>query len=289
MKPTTNIEVITFPLDHFGQSGCRAGAELLQDAIEEFLLDNEEEPRPFRPDAYQGLVNVTELSFPTAKDLLDWKSQGRKIFRQLRKKKSKLLWLGGNHLSVLPVYEELASKEVKKPGTNLVIQFDAHWDLYQLHDVTAHPANGNFLLHSDEPTPPIIQIGHRDLLLHPSEAKPYFEQIYSALDIQQHGMRIFKDILTRCQHAKSIWIDIDIDVIDPAFAPAVQQPLPFGLAPLQFLQILQTLWNTGKVNGVSLSEFDPSRDQRDQTLELLGWLIEWMLLAWTEPTASPQT
>ena len=33
-----------------------------------------------------------------------------------------------------------------------------------------------------------------------------------------------------------------------------------------------------KVAGMSISEFDPGRDGRDASLNLLGWLIEWVLL-----------
>jgi hypothetical protein len=29
---------------------------------------------------------------------------------------------------------------------------------------------------------------------------------------------------------------------------------------------------------MSISEFDPGRDRRDASLNLLGWLIEWLLL-----------
>ena len=74
-----------------------------------------------------------------------------------------------------------------------------------------------------------------------------------------------------------MWIDLDGDALDPAFAPAVQQPLPFGLTPTQFLALLDAAWSD-KVVGVSVSEFDPGRDVRDRTLNLLGWLVERLLL-----------
>jgi arginase family enzyme len=77
--------------------------------------------------------------------------------------------------------------------------------------------------------------------------------------------------------ADRVWIDIDADVFDPAFCPAVHQPAPFGLSPLQVLGLLDAVWSD-KVVGVSVSEFDPGRDVRDTSLNLLGWLLEWVLL-----------
>jgi agmatinase len=84
-------------------------------------------------------------------------------------------------------------------------------------------------------------------------------------------------IQKRAAKAKRVWIDVDVDVFDPAFAPAVHHTLPFGLTPQQFLPLLEAAWSA-KVAGFSVSEFDPGRDVRDTTLGLLGWLLERVLL-----------
>ena len=81
----------------------------------------------------------------------------------------------------------------------------------------------------------------------------------------------------RAAGAKRIWIDLDCDAFDPAVLPAVQQPLPFGLAPAAFLKLFDAVWSD-KVAGMSVSEFDPGRDVRDTGLNCLGWLLEWVLL-----------
>ena len=89
--------------------------------------------------------------------------------------------------------------------------------------------------------------------------------------------KVAASLRKRVGKAKRVWIDLDADVLDPAFAPAVPQPLPFGLTPMQLLALLDAAWSD-KVVGVSVSEFDPGRDVRDQTLNLLGWLVERVLL-----------
>ncbi len=79
-------------------------------------------------------------------------------------------------------------------------------------------------------------------------------------------------------------------MFDPAACPAVPHPSPFGPTALQVLGLLQAVWSE-KVVGFSVSEFDPGRDVRDASLNLLGWLLEWVLLKRHEslPPASSGT
>jgi hypothetical protein len=44
-----------------------------------------------------------------------------------------------------------------------------------------------------------------------------------------------------------------------------------------FLALFDAVW-ANNVIGFSVSEFDPGRDSRDTSLNLLGWLIEYTLL-----------
>ena len=278
-KQQPHTSVIVFPFDLFGCGGTGAGAELLGDAVREMFDDNALEQRPIRADAYRGHVKVKDLNFPSTKALTAWKHTGRQAVKQALKGGNRVIWLGGNHLSVLPVYEELGGEQA---GSTLVVQLDAHLDIYQLHDVMPNPANGNFLLHSDETLPQIVNVGHRDLFLHAKESGGTFAQAFSAVDVATDPDRVVNDIRSRARKAKRVWIDIDADAFDPAHLPAVHQPLPFGLHPLAVLRILAAAWEAENVVGVSICEYDPGRDRRDTSLNLLGWLIEWVLLKWYE-------
>jgi arginase family enzyme len=74
-----------------------------------------------------------------------------------------------------------------------------------------------------------------------------------------------------------VFVDLDCDVFDPAYFPAVTHPLPFGLSPPLLLRFLDAAWSE-RVRGVAVSEFDPGRDRRDQGLSTLAWLLEYLLL-----------
>ena len=114
-KPTPNFElvimqIVVFPFDLFGSAGTGAGAKLLGDAVREILDDLAEETRPCRADALRGKVKLKEVAFDAVADVVDWRKRGRQAARQALKSGEFVLWLGGNHLSVLPVLEELARR-----------------------------------------------------------------------------------------------------------------------------------------------------------------------------------
>lgn len=268
MPMPSNVTV--FPFDQFGSAGTGAGAQLLGDAVREILDDTEEESRPCRADCLRGNVEVHEFAFEEMAQLRDWRKTGRLAARRALKAKQFLIWLGGNHLSVLPVLEELGSE-------TLVIQFDAHLDIYAFHDVTAELSHGNFLKHFDTPRPRLVNVGHRDLFLTHNEIAKSFEGVYSAEEIAINSDRVAVELQAKVTGAKRVWIDLDCDAFDPAAMPAVPQPLPFGLFPVVMLKLLNALWSE-KVIGFSMSEFDPGRDARDTGLNLLGWLLEYVLL-----------
>lgn len=257
---------VVFPFDLFGSAGTGAGAQLLGDVVREIIDDAEEESLPTRQDVFAGGLRVEECPFETLDQVNRWRATGREAAREYLGHGEFLLWLAGNHLGVLPVYEELG------PGA-LVVQLDAHLDCYNLHDCTEELSHGNFLLHAAGPLPKLVNAGHRDLFLHPRAVKKTFA---AAVPAAEFG-RAAGVVKRYAAKADRVWIDIDADVFDPAACPAVPHPAPFGPAAIQVLELLNAVWSD-KVVGVSVSEFDPGRDVRDASLNLLGWLLEWVLL-----------
>jgi agmatinase len=257
---------VVFPFDLFGNSGTAAGARLLGDLLLEIIDDTELETRPTRQDAFRGKLRVEEHPFETLEQLNHWQESGRETVREYLDHGEFVLWLSGNHLGVLPVYEELGPR-------TLVVQLDAHLDCYDLHDCTSELSHGNWLLHAAPPLPKVVNVGHRDLFLPAKAVKNSYADAVPAAEFD----RAEKAIRKLAAKAERVWIDIDADVFDPAFCPAVHEPMPFGPTPGQVLGLLNAIWSE-KVAGLSVSEFDPGRDVRDTSLNLLGWLLEWVLL-----------
>jgi agmatinase len=261
---------IIFPFDLFGSSGTGQGAQLLGDALREMLADARKETKPARSQAYRDYVKIKEYQFETITDFSSWRKTARQAIRPILKQKDFFFWFAGNHLAVLPVYEELGKN-------SFVIQLDAHLDIYNLSDCTEELSHGNFLLHSEGDLPEIVNLGHRDLFLPSDHVAQYYTEVFPAAKLLGSNERCFQQIAKRTQKADRIFVDIDCDVFDPSFFSATPHPLPFGVAPSFVLQLLQTIgWE--RICGISISEFDPGRDDHDQSLSTLIWLLEWVLL-----------
>lgn len=269
--PTT---AVFFPFDLFGSAGSSAGAELIADELREVLADNQRERVLTRARAYQDHVQLKEVTFETLAAYQDWRRQGRHMARRTLGAGERLLWVAGNHLGVLPVYDEL--------GTDtLVLQLDAHLDIHHFSDCTHELSHGNFLRHIEGNRPTVINVGHRELLLPAAEVRAFFRAAHPAAALAVNPGACLRHIQKAARKARRVFVDIDCDVFDPAYFPAAPRPVPFGLSPQQVLRVLETVWSE-RVVGVAFSEFDPGRDRNDQGLSMIVWLMEYLLLKWYE-------
>jgi arginase family enzyme len=264
-------KAIFFPFDLFGHSGTRQGAELLADAFQEMLADNKREKVLTRARAYASKVRFEEITLDTLGAYESWRSDARAAIRKVWQRDDFLFWVTGNHLGVLPVYDELSARKV------VVVQLDAHLDIYNLRDCTTELSHGNFLLHIDGKLPPLINVGHRELLLRPEYIARHYRQTFSAAELALDPEPALLSVQAACAEAEAVFLDLDCDVFDPAYFPAVAHPVPMGLSPHLALRFLDAAWSP-RLLGCAISEFDPARDRHDQSLTTLMWLIEYILL-----------
>jgi len=231
---------IFFPFDLFGSAGSKAGAELLADAFQEMLADNKRERIATRARAYTNKVRFEEYAFESLADYQDWRTEAR-------------------------------------ARNALIVQLDAHLDIYNLSDCTAELSHGNFLLHVEEPPPRIVNLGHRELLLRPEYIQKYYHASFSAVELTVDSSGVLGKLREMCESAERVFLDLDCDVFDPTYFPAVPQSRPFGISPL-FLPRLLDAVGRQRLVGFAICEFEPARDRHDRCLETLMWLIEYVLL-----------
>jgi len=270
---------VFFPFDLFGSSGTGAGVALLADELREILADNRRERVPTRAQCYTDQVRLREFHFETLDAYTDWRRQGRQAVRQVMRQGDFLFWITGNHLGALPIYDELAGSG----EDTLVVQLDAHLDIHHFRDCMTELSHGNFLLHCEGKLPPLINLGHRDLLLMPDYIGKYYRRTISATELAIDAEPALDELRRTSRAAQRVFIDVDCDVFDPLWFPAVAQPVPFGLPPAMLLRLVDAIWSPN-VAGLLLSEFDPGRDRNDQSLATLIWLLEYLLLRIHEPS-----
>jgi len=264
MKTTICI----FPFDAFGGAGTSAGALLLGDALDEMLTDAHEETTAARSHGWRESVEIHEESFPDIDSLGRWRTTADAILKEVLGRGEFPIWVSGNHLGVLPVYEALG-------GDTLILQIDAHLDIQNWSDSETALSHGNFIRHSNGRAA-IVNLGHRDLMATPKEVSRYFAAAHGAESVRFDRPAVMASVAAAIAGAKRVWLDIDCDGLDPTCFPAVQHPEPFGLDPSILMELVRMI-PAEKRAGVSISEFDPGRDSSDRCVRLLVWFVEWLL------------
>ncbi|MCX6749497.1 MAG: arginase family protein [Candidatus Pacearchaeota archaeon] len=76
------------------------------------------------------------------------------------------------------------------------------------------------------------------------------------------------DTIMEFSNGKELYLSLDIDVIDPAFAPATGYPEPGGLTSRQFIYLIQRLNKIKNLKAIDLVEINPEKDSIGLTIKL---------------------
>lgn len=98
----------------------------------------------------------------------------------------------------------------------------------------------------------------------------------SVFDVQKEGIGKAAQRALKAVGRDKVYLTIDIDGVDPAYAPGVGNPEPFGLAPLQVKELLNLL--APHLVGMDLNEVSPAWDH-GQTALLGARLVREAIMA----------
>ena len=179
--------------------------------------------------------------------------------------------LGGDHSITWPSATAIA--EVRRPGSLGIVHFDAHadtasedWGVLAGHGTpmrrlieSGAVAGRNF-----------VQVGLRgywppaDVVawMREQEMRTHFMQ-----EIWEDGIHAVIDrvIDEALDGPEYIYLSVDIDVLDPGFAPGTGTPEPGGMAPVDLLRIVRRIATDTRLVGVDVVEVAPAYDHADTT------------------------
>jgi agmatinase len=161
--------------------------------------------------------------------------------------------LGGEHTISYPV--------VKAIGGDIgVIHFDAHMDLMdiELEQIFTHSTAIRRVC-DVVGSKNVTQIGIRTASIEEhSYAKEAGIRYYTPLDVEKKGMDgIMSDVLRSMEHLKGIYVTIDIDALDPCYAPGTGCHEPDGLSIREMITAIHSL-DGSKLVGMDLVEVSPA-------------------------------
>jgi agmatinase len=167
--------------------------------------------------------------------------------------------IGGEHTITLGVMKGLA----EKAGKTAIVSFDAHLDLRN-EFMGLRLSHTTFMRRINEQAKPakIIEVGTRAVCKEElAYAKKTGIEFFTAQQVRKEGNeQIAKQLKQKLAKYKNIYLSIDMDVLDPAFVPAVQNPEAEGLETHMLLDILCGICDK-RVVGFDVVEVAPNYDQ----------------------------
>jgi len=189
------------------------------------------------------------------------------IMTMFKQKKDVIpIMIGGDHFCTFPVVKTI-SKEFKTDEKIGILIFDAHLDLYDKWDkgVYSHATVSHRIYDLDQfDKNNLLIVGTRDIDI--PEMKIANEKGITHFDaflFSDLGFpNLSKDIVAFFQNSgiKSLYVSIDIDVLDPSIAPGTGYAIPGGLSYRELWQILRLLAKNFKIYGCDLVEVSPNLD-----------------------------
>ncbi len=91
----------------------------------------------------------------------------------------------------------------------------------------------------------------------------------SAAKVRADGIgKCVKGALGFLGRAQRIWVDVDLDVLDRAFAPGAPAAMPGGISPVELQEAAYLAGRDPRVAGLDITELDPSADVADATVRM---------------------
>jgi agmatinase len=257
-KPFEKAKYLFFGVPFDGTSSYRTGARFMPAAVRQASLNIE--TYSFRSGMdLEGLslhdAGDLSVSLAVAQTMEMCKLVAADIFAEGKVPVA----IGGEHTITLGVLKGLSEKAKE----TAVVSFDAHLDLRGefLGLQLSHTSFMRLICEEVKPAK-IIEVGTRSVC---HEELDYSEkagiEFFSTRQARKEGtQKIINQLKAKLAPYKNVYLSVDMDVLDPAFAPAVQNPEADGISTGDLLDILCALCDK-RVVGLDIVEVAPVYDQ----------------------------
>ncbi len=165
----------------------------------------------------------------------------------------KLICLGGDHSITFPIVKAYANMYEKLN----ILHFDAHPDLYDNLDNNPYSHASPFArIMENQFASRLVQIGIRTLNGHQRDQADKF-------NVEIHEMKDGPIQPESLLFDAPIYISLDLDCLDPGFAPGVSHYEPGGMSTRDVIHIIQNI--KGNVVGADIVEYNPLQDFNNMT------------------------
>ena len=186
--------------------------------------------------------------------------------RALLERADRLVTIGGDHTIALPLLRAIAAKH----GPVAVVHFDAHLDTWDTYFGAAHTHGTPFRRASEEgliDRSGCLHVGTRGPLYARQDLVDDAElgfQVVPSVEVDDLGARGIVERIRDRVGDRPVYVSVDIDVLDPAFAPGTGTPEAGGMTSRELLAVLRGFADLDLV-GADLVEVAPVYDHAEIT------------------------
>ncbi|KAA2262644.1 agmatinase [Solihabitans fulvus] len=178
----------------------------------------------------------------------------------------RLIAIGGDHTIALP----LLRVQHERHGPIAVLHFDAHLDTWDTYFGAAYTHGTPFRRASEEGLVDLdhsVHVGIRGPLYSRLDLTESEKLGFTAVHARDFARQPIDDIVNRVRARlgdRPVYVSIDIDVLDPGFAPGTGTPEAGGLSSRELLEVLRGLAGLNVV-GADVVEVAPAYDHAEIT------------------------
>jgi agmatinase len=249
------IRLIGLPTD--SHSSFLRGPAQASAAIREALVSDHSNQA-----AESGLELGTDIIVEDAGDLpLTESAADFDLIRNAASSIETTIFLGGDHMVSYPIVAGLASVH----GPLNILHFDAHPDIYDDFegDPLSHASPFARIMENGLANR-LVQVGIRTMNAHCRAQTARF-------GVEVVEMRNFLADRVPIPE-RPLYISIDLDALDPAFAPGVSHYEPGGLTSRELVSVLHRV--PGPIIGADIVEYNPTRDINGMTAVVAAKLVK---------------
>ena len=246
-KPIATIFGVPFDSTHSYKPGCRFGPDAIRDAFNNIEIFQPEFGVDLEVEAISDLGNTRHTV--VAAEMLQ---MVKNVTSELKKQDKQIIILGGEHLITLGSFTCF-------PKDTGYVVFDAHYDLRDQYADTklSHAAYLRRIV-EERGSENIVHVGARAFVKEEfAFLKEHNIKTVSDKEIRNgNGAKLLKDMTSTFDN---LYLSIDLDVLDPAFAPGVGNPEAVGISSRELYDLITTFQNK-KIVAADIVELNPTYD-----------------------------
>jgi agmatinase len=242
------VEVVGVPSDAGNSiaSGARFGPEAIRRAS-----------LALTPPAIQG-IDRGDLGAAHASDWSDALVDIERVVGEIVARDGLPIVLGGDHAIS---FAAVAAQRQRGPIS--LVWFDAHTDLCEWQGGSWHNHKQVLrriagLAHVER----VVQIGHRGLTYSDESVRCDRMTLFTS----RHASDLTAGALLDClSAARPVYLSVDIDAVDPRWAPGTGHPVPGGLSVARLSELAALIASRRRVCGIDVMEVNPLLDRNAMT------------------------